>query len=292
MAYNAATGVETSYQQGYVKGLRLYVRATGLDPALPGYSHEAGLAAWVRQGLASRNPHVRNTRFEGRPAWALTLRFAPADDLYRSYGVRVDVVVDRATGLVLQVTRYADSPDRWTSIESIHNLKIGAAAMRENFEVSKPAGAQAVSHDYGFRRVAPSGAAGVVGYRPLLPGDTGGRALVDFAVARVNSLRLLPGLEAPVYRDVASARYGHGLDSVVVSMRRGRVSDLPVMFEGLSARTVRVTRGPLAGEIVYLSTSPANPGYLAGFHDGLIVQVLAPSAREATAIAESLTVVK
>jgi len=287
VAYNARTGVQTSYQQGYVKGPGLYVTATHLDPAVPGYSPEAQLAAFVRQALVARNPHVENTSYDGRPAWKLTLRFTPGDDFYDSYGVRVDVVVDRATGLVLQVTQYADSPDRWTSIESIHNLKIGTSATPADFTLPVPAGAQVIAHDYGFRRVTVSEAAGIVGYRPLLPKDTGGRPLVDFAGAKV-SKQSLDGFYAPAYHDVASARYGRGFGSFIVSTRRGRVTELPGLFEGLSARTVKLTRGPLAGEIVYLSTSPPNPGYLASFHNGLIVQVIASSAHDAMAIANSL----
>ncbi|HUO69297.1 MAG TPA: hypothetical protein VMU39_00855 [Solirubrobacteraceae bacterium] len=287
IAYNAKTGVQTSYQHGSVKGPGLYVTATNLDPSVPGYSPEAQLAAFVQQALAAKNPHVKNTTYDGRPAWQMTLRFTPGDDFYDTYGVRVDVVVDRATGLVLQVTQYADGPDRWTSIESIHNLTIGASANPADFTIAKPRGAKAISHNYGFRRVAISEAAGIVRYRPLLPKDTGGRPLVDFAVANVSNQSLY-GVHAPAYHDVVSARYGRGLGSFAVSTRRGNPTELPALFEGSSARTVKVTRGPLAGEIAYLSTSPPNPGYLAASHSGLIVQVTAPSAHDALAIANSL----
>jgi hypothetical protein len=287
IAYDAKTGVQTSYWHGFVDGRGLYLRATNIDPATPRYSPEAQLAAWVRQVLAARSPRVGNTSFEGRSAWKLTLRFTPGDDFYDTYGVRVDVVVDRATGLVLQVTQYADTPDRWTSIESIHALRIGGATTSADFTVQEPAGVRTVNHDYGFRRVAVAKAAAIVGYRPLLPRSTGGRPLVDFAVASASRLGFA-GVRGPVLRDAVSARYGRGLDSVVVTTRRGHLADQADLLQGISARTVKLTRGPLAGDNALLSTSPPNPGYLTAYHHGLIVQVFATSAREALAIAESL----
>jgi hypothetical protein len=141
VAYNAKTDVQTSYQQGGVKGLRLYVRATHLDPGAPGYSPEGELAAGVRQAVAVRDPQVRNVSFNGRSAWTLTLTFGPGEALYVTYGARVDAVVDRATGLVLQVTRYAYSPSRWTSIETIDHLRPGARTTAADFRIPEPAGA-------------------------------------------------------------------------------------------------------------------------------------------------------
>jgi hypothetical protein len=290
IAYNAATGIQTSYERGEVKGRVLYAKATHIDPAWRPYSPEAQLAAFVAQALAARSPRVHDTTFDGRTAWSLTLRFTPGDDFYDTYGVRVDVVVDRTTGLVLQVTQYAEAPTRWTSIESIRNLKIGAPTTASDFSLAIPAGARVVTHDYGFRRVPVSRAPAIVGYRPLLPTLTGGRPLVDFAVARTSDQQLVPGLSAPRYRDVVSARYGRGLDSFVVSTRRGRASDLPELFQGISAHTITLTRGPLRGAIAYLRTSP--PGYLAVFRNGLVVQVTAPSANQTVAIASSLAATK
>jgi hypothetical protein len=185
------------------------------------------------------------------------------------------------------VTQYADTPDRWTSIESIHGLRIGGPTTPADFTVPKPAGVRAVDHDYGFRRVAVGKAAAIVGYRPLLPTATGGRPLVDFAVARVSRLGLA-GARGPVLRDAVSARYGRGLDSFAVSTWRGSRAELADLIQGVSARTVQLTHGPFEGALVYLSTSPPNPGYLVGFRDGLIVRVSASSARDAIAIAESL----
>jgi len=286
-AYDASTGVQILEFAGGWVGLHLYVEANNLDPAQSTRTPEALLAAWVQHALAAHSPRVTNTGFEGRPAWALTLRFTPGDDFFDTYGARVDVTVDKATGLVLQVTQYANSPDRWTSIESIHNLQVGTPTTAADFTLPQPVGARVVTHDYGFRRVLVAQAAAIVGYRPLLPTKTGGRALVDFAVAKASSQKLLPEMVGtPVYRDVVSARYGRGLDSFVVSMRHGRPSD--VVPGGISARTVTLSGGALAGETAWLSTSPPDPGYVAAFHDGLVVQIHAFSTRDALMVANSL----
>jgi hypothetical protein len=287
VAYDASTGVQTSIMDwGGATKLRLYLTATHLDPAWPGYSPEAQLAAWVRQALAVGNPRIENASFDGRSAWKLTLRFTPGDDFFDTYGARVDVVVDQATGLVLQVTQYADSPDRWTSIESIHDLKVGTPTTPADFELAKPDGARAISHDYGFRRVPVATAAEVVRYRPLLPTYTGGRPLVDLAVAKFSSWRLLPEMTAPVFREVVSARYGHGPTSFTVSTRRGPVGDAVL---GLTGHTLTLTGGALAGDTAWLSTTPPEPGLLSAYHHGLVVQVHAFSGREALAVANSLT---
>jgi hypothetical protein len=289
-AYNASTGEQILEIAGGVKGLRLYVKAINLDPAQSTRTPEAQLAAWVQHALAARNPDVTNTNFEGRPAWALTLRFRVGDDFFDLYGTRVDVTVDQATGLVLQVIQYANSPDRWTSIESIHNLQVGTPTSTADFTIPKPAGYRSVTHSFGFRRVAVTKAAAIVGYQPLLPTDTGGRTLADFAVAKTSSLKLLPEFDAPVFRDVVSARYGSGLDSFSVSTRRGPASD--VVPEGISAQTVTLSGGALAGETAWVSTSPPDPGYVAAYHDGLVVQVHAFSTRDALMVANSLTQAK
>ena len=290
-AYNASTGVQILEFAGAVKGLHLYVKATNLDPAQWTRTPEALLAAWVQHALVARNLHVKNSSFEGRPAWALTLRFTPGDDFFDTYGTRVDVTVDKQTGLVLQVTQYANSADRWTSIESIHNLQVGTPTTAADFTIAKPAGFRSVTHNYGFRRIAASGAAAIVGYRPLLPTRPGGRTLADFAVAKTSSQTLLREMVGtPVYRDVISARYGSGLDSFSVSTRHGPASD--VVPEGISAQTLTLSGGILAGETAWLSTSPPDPGYLTAYHDGLVVQIHAFSTHDALMVANSLAEAK
>jgi hypothetical protein len=288
IAYNASTGVETSAGSFLDprSGVPLYIRASNLDPAAPPtYGPEARLAIWVKGALANRDSRVRETTFEGRAAWELSVRFSPGVARYDAYGARIDVVVDRTTGLVLQVTQYAYDTERWTSIQTIRKLKVGEPTIPADFTVPRPSGAREVAWDHGFRRVTVSDAATIAGYRPLLPTDTGGRSLGDFAVAKTENVPF-PGF--PVYHDVVSARYGTGLDAVTVSTRRGTEDELPGLLSGADTRTIHVQQGPLVGEPGFVTTSPLERALLVAYHDGLVVQVSAPSGAEAIAVANSL----
>jgi hypothetical protein len=287
IAYHAAQGVETSFGSLLVdsRGRPVYMRAVNLDPALFQYVPEAQLGAWVQGALAERNPRVRDVTFEGRAAWKLTATFRPGDNFYDVYGARLDVVVDQETGLVLQVVQYAYGTDRWTSIASVHDLKIGEPTSAGDFTVPKPRGAVELSHDYGFRRVPVAAAAASIGYRPLLPTNTLGRSLTDFAIATTSKFPF-PGI--PIRHDAASARYGRGAAIVTVSTYRGPVSDLTSLLPGVDARTVRPTQGPLVGGVAYVTTSALSAAVFVAFADGLLVRITAPSANDALTIANSL----
>lgn len=287
IAYDASTGIETSF--GTLANM--YIRTLNLDPAAPTYGPQERLGTWAQGALGDSNPRVETVTFAGRPAWELTVRFTPGEWLYDTYGIRVDVVVDQATGLVLQVTQYAYSPDRWTSIEAVHDLEIGGPTSAADFTVPKPAGAREIIHDFKFQRVPSRAAAAIVGYRPLLPTDTLGRRLSDFAVAKTTNPVPIPGL-VPSYRGVVSARYGSGVDSVTVSTRRGRLDELPRLVEGLSFRPAHLTSGALAGDEAYISTSPLSAAFFAAFHHGLLVQVSAPSVTAAIRVAQSIRAVR
>ncbi len=319
IAYNAATGVETraffsSCAPRATPGSSCtssdtrrpsgtYIRTFNLDPASVTYGPEGRLGVWVQGALTDRDPEIKNTTYEGRPAWELTVTFIPGQNLADAYGVRVDVVVDQQTGLVLQVTRYAYDTERWTSIESVHDLKIGAPTSAADFTVPKPAvrlrcpypfrGSCEIMLDVKFRRVPIAAAAAIVGYPPLLPTNTLGRARSDFAVAKTTSLAL-PGTGSPVLHDVVSARYGDGPDSITVSTRRGRFNELLTNtgLEGGSARPLKLTRGPFAGDDAYVSTDPLQAALFAAFHRGLIVGITAPSAQDAITVAQSMRPVR
>ena len=148
-----------------------------------------------------------------------------------------------------------------------------------------PAGAKVVRHDYGYRPTTPTGVKAIVGYEPLLPADTGGRVLTQLAASKRSQLAFLPEMQSLIYRDAVTARYGDGLDAITVSTRRG--SRLEIVPE-LSAKTITISRGPLAGSTAYVSTSPTVPGYLSTYHGGLVIEIKAPSADDALAAAESL----
>jgi hypothetical protein len=226
---------------------------------------------------------------QGRPAWELTVTFSLGQNLAESYGVRVDVVVDQETGLVLQVTRYAYDTERWTSIQSVRNLEIDAPTTAADFTIPKPSGVREIHWDVGFRRVPIVDAAAIVGYEPLLPTNTLGRARTDFAVAKTTNLAP-PEWGSPEIHDVVSARYGDGPNSITVSTRRGQLSELLTNtgLEGASARQVKLSRGLFAGDYAYVSTDPLRPTLFAAYHRGLIVRVTAPSATEAITVARSI----
>src|SRR5436309_2872233 len=233
----AATGVETRF-------FGIYLRAFNLDPASVTYGPEGRLGAWVQGALADRDPKIKNTTYGGRPAWKLTVMFMPGQRLADGYGVRVDVVVDQQTGLVLQVTQYAYDTERWTSIESVHDLELGAPTSAADFTVPKPAGVRKIVFDVRFRRVPVAAAAAIVGYPPLLPTNTLGRARSDFAVAKTTYLAP-PESGSPALHDVVSARYGDGPNSLTVSTRRARLNELLTNtgLEGGTARPLKLTRG-------------------------------------------------
>jgi len=287
-AYDASTGIETSvFPAG--RGEVVYLRATNLDPVqladnLP-YAH---LGAWVQGALADRDPRVREVRFDGRPAWKLTVTFTPGESFYESYGARVDVVVDRDTGLVRQLVQYAYDTNRWTSIATVRELELGTPTTAREFTLAKPARAKEISHDYGFQRVPIPRAAAIIGYRPLLPTNTLGRSLTDFAVARTSAFPF-PGI--PVRRDMASARYGRGAAAIAISSYRGPLVDLTSILGVLTAETVHPTQGPLAGGVAYASTSPLSAAVVAAYADGLLVRITAPSTSDALTVANSLRAV-
>jgi outer membrane lipoprotein-sorting protein len=283
VAYDAGADVMTML--GTLGSSVFYVRATGNNPASTGFRPEHELATWVLHALGSGDAHVTETALGGRDAWALTLEFTPGDDYYDTYGARVDVIVDRETGLLLKLTQYANDPAYWTSIETIRNLQLDTPTSPRDFAVAVPPHVKVIDYDYGFERATPAEAAAIVGYEPFLPTNTGGRSLDQLAAAKRSQLAFLPGIEAPIFRAAITARYGSGLDAVTVSTRRGKPLDI---VPELTAKTIEISRGPLAGTSAYLSTSPTVPGYLTAYYDGLVIEIDAPSAREALAAAESL----
>jgi hypothetical protein len=293
VAYDAAKGVETRFSAAGSSSTggtsRIYIRSFNLDPGYITYGPEGQLGAWVQGVLRGRDPKIKNTTYEGRPAWELTVTFTPGQQLADGYGVRVDVVADRETGIVLQVTQYAYDPERWTSIKSVHNLEIGAPTSAHDYTVQKPAGSPEIVWDMKFRRVTPASAKAIIGYSPLLPGNTLGRTLSDFAVAETTNLAP-PESGSPAVHDAVGARYGNGPNAVTVSTRKGRLDELLTNtgIAGGSARPLKLTRGAFVGDYAYVSTDPLRAAVFACFHRGLIVQISAPSAEDAITVAESM----
>jgi hypothetical protein len=287
VAYDTTTGVETSFATPIgPTGRPIYLRAVNLDPVLLEYAPEARLGIWMQGALTDDGTRVSEVVFDGRAAWKATATFEPGESLYGLYGARVDVVVDQGTGLVLQVTQYAYDPGRWTSIATVRDLEIGEPTGAVDFTVPKPSQAVERFHDYRFRRVPVEAAAATIGYRPLLPSDTGGRPLTDFAIAKETHYPF-PGL--PARHDVASARYGSGAASITVSTYRGPVSDLTMLLPGdADNETVHPAGGPLVDSVAYVSKPTLSAAVFAAFADGLLVRITAPTTEQALAAASSL----
>jgi hypothetical protein len=297
IAYNAATRVETRFTAAGSSSTggesRLYMRALNVDPAYATYGPEGRLGAWVQGALRGHDPEIKNTTYDGRSAWEMTVTFTPGQQLADGWGVRVDVVADRQTGVVLQVTQYAYDTERWTSIQSVRNLEIGAPTSADDYTVPKPVGSPELSWDMKFRRVPIAAARAIVGYSPLLPGNTLGRARSDFAVAKIANLAP-PESGSPAIHDAVGARYGNGPNAITVSTRRGRLDELLTTtgIAGGTARPLKLTRGPFVGDYAYVSTDPLRAAVFACFHRGLIVQISAPSAQDAITVAESMRPVR
>ena len=154
------------------------------------------------------------------------------------------MIVDRETGLLLRLTQYEDDPGYWTSIETIRNLELDTPTSPADFTLPVPAGTRVIDHDYGYAPLTRSEAASLLRV-PAAPADRHRRApLATLAGAKKPSLAFLPDMQAPVYRDAVTARYGSGLDAIVVLSRRG--SPVEVAPE-LTARTITIGRGPLTG---------------------------------------------
>ncbi len=292
LAYDAKTDVETSVGLFRdAQSRRLYIRASHPDPTgtlnvTAGHNPLEELARRVLGALAEQNPHVQTAQFTGRSAWELTLLFTPGTGLYDTFGRRLDVVVDQQTGLVLQLRQYAYSVQRWTALATVTHLEIGGSSAPSDFTVAKPADAVEVDYDYGFRDVVAADVEARVGYRPLLPKTTLGRRLSELAVSEKTTFPV-PGGNAPVFKDVVSARYGDGPGQITVTTWRGRVFDLA----DLGGSTVHLKGGALIGDNTNLDQSQVGGAAVNGFHKGLIVRVSAPSAQQALTIATSLRAV-
>ena len=171
----------------------------------------------------------------------------------------------------------------------MHDLKIGEPTHESDFTLPKPTDAHVRAHDYGFRDVSLAHASTVVGYRALLPTDTLGRSLSAAAVANTMTWPF-PGIAK--YHDVLSVRYGIGPDSIAVSTRRSTATERQFGGPTPFGRPVRLDAGALAGDSGYVSASPLHAALLTAYHRGLIVDVHAPSTREALVVANSIRAAK
>ena len=155
--------------------------------------------------------------------------------------------------------------------------------------MAKPASVREIAQDDGFRRVARR-RRGIDRRLPATAPDQHARTLTQRVAVAKTTHELPPELGTPALHDVVSARYGDGPDSITISTRRGRLNELLTNtgLQGSGARRLKLTRGPLVSDYAYVSTDPLRNARFAAYHQGLVIQITAPSAHDAITVAESL----
>jgi hypothetical protein len=292
-AYGAAAGTEVILGDPHV-GDRPYVRR-GLAPAAPD-AHpfdelfQRSLGAVVRALRAGDSSSVREIRYRRRPAWALRVA-VPVNKLGYS-GDRIEVVVDRASGLPLR------SRETFRG-RLVQDLRLAHLRVDRDVRIALPTvpgGSDPLVTDDGFRRTAASAVAGAVGYAPLLPSWVPhGFARAETVTARVAQVTGNEGMN-PRSRDVVSAAWRRGLDRLVVTTRRVG-PDRQAWEDPLSAgegyvttpEAVRFTSGALAGTRGQLLVDPRATPHVWALAGPLVVTVSGDLSRaELLRVASSL----
>ncbi|HET9443254.1 MAG TPA: hypothetical protein VFO65_08015 [Acidimicrobiales bacterium] len=220
MAYDAASGraVVVSGPAPYLPEPFAEVR-TGLVPGPP----DAGLAYWsglrwdlsdyVAGQAAAGNPDIEEVRFLGRPAWSLSTAVAPHQ--LAETGDRLDVVVDRETGLVLR--RVERRGDQVLQRDEVTEVAVLDRVDRSAFDPPLPAGVEPVTHDQRFRPAAPGSTARLAALSGL-PAPEGYRPARAWVLEGEGDPT---GVEAsnPPSTDVAVVEYADGWRRLYVSLR-------------------------------------------------------------------------
>jgi hypothetical protein len=295
-AYEARQGIERAITTSAVAGVggRFYAVRVGLAPGPPddGPSDsllDQQLGAVTRALATAHDPRVRETQFEGRPAWELDVEVAP--NTLEPDIDRLSVTVDRATGFPLHVL--ATLAGHFRSELRLDKLEIDAPLARGTFTVRFPPHAEVLRTDAGFANVDLAHAANVVGYRPLLPARVPDGFRLAAAVAAKSAEPTGPGQANPLSRGVVSLSYRRGLEQIVVTTRlRGhaRWRD-PFAVQGLplSGEQMRLDRGALAGSAAAVVVDPRTVPHLWVVTDRLVVTVSGDLNREELiAVADAL----
>jgi hypothetical protein len=304
IAYDASTGVERSLNPSASMGgdtlfpaERRGIAPGPPDPGPSSWSLPRDFGAFVRALLAAQDPRVREVRYDGREAWRLDVAVLPNAVVPQFSGDGFEITVDRATGIPVRVVE--TKRGAFFRELRIENLAVDREIPRETFTIDFPAGAEVGRSDDGFRR--PGGlepVAGLVGYRPLVPGSVPeGYELAEVAVAPGRGFPT--GAEAgnPDSADVVSLSYRRGLDQFVVTTRLRHVPGFPDIWddpfrgEGLVWEPERIVarRGALSGVELNLVIVPRTIPHIWGLTDELVVTVSGDLSRaELLQVTESL----
>jgi len=220
-AYRVATATETTLNDPLANG-RPVVRR-GLAPGRPdGGPTDLGLrrqlAAVAQALLRAGDQRIRSTRYQGRRAYRLSV--PAATNLNAEPGVtadRMQVVVDRATGLPLQVRE--SYRGRLIMERRIQSLRVNVPAPAAAFSLQTPSDADVLRFDEGYRRVTPAQAVKRAGYSPPLPRWLpAGFVRAQTYTARRSGRTGNEGAN-PVSRGVVSTVYRRGFQAVLVTSR-------------------------------------------------------------------------
>jgi hypothetical protein len=279
VAYDAGTGVVRSAQRSSSAGgdTLFYAERRGVAPGPPDEELPivpAEYGAYVRALLASDDPRVVGTVYDGRPAWRLDVPLEPNELVPQFSGDELRVVVDRGTGFPIRVVERRDGA-------ILHELRIDDLGVdrpvpRDAFRPAFPSGAEPAVTDEGFRRVALSELARAAGYRPLVPAWLpDGYRLAEAAVGQGG---------------IVSLSYRRGLDRFLVTTRRAAGGDPLAAPPGVRVVPKWVAlRGALAGGEAELVLAPRSLPHVWAEADGLAVTVGGDLSRaELIRIAESL----
>ncbi|HEU5476260.1 MAG TPA: hypothetical protein VFU64_00330 [Gaiellaceae bacterium] len=298
--YDAATGVVRSAQHSASLGggTVFYAERSGVAPGPPDQGPPSWVlpeqyGAFVRAALADSPSWVRETTYEGRPAWRLEVRTTPNAIVPDVSGDHLAITVDRASGMPVRVV---ESKHGAVLRElRIEDLTVDPELSARTFDPRFPAGAEVTRTDDGFRRTPLGDVAAVVGYRPLIPSwRPPGYRLAGVAVAREAAPTGKEGSNPPS-RMVVSLDYQRGIDRFLVTTRlrgHGTWSDPLASPEGYvdSANENPLTGGALAGAEAHLVISTHSSPHLWALTDDLVLTVGGDlSRKELIRIANSLT---
>jgi hypothetical protein len=290
VTYDAERGVQRSLNpsESLGGGPLFAAERTGIAPGPPDPGPidpilENDYGAFVRALLAADpgDPRVRETTYEGRPAWRLDVPVAVNQIVPEHSGDQLAVWVDRETGIPVRVVEQKNG--RPLDELRIEKLAVDEPLPRETFALRFPEGMEVMRSDEGFRRVELGDVADAVGYAPLVPAWVPeGFELAEVAVSPGPGFPT--GVEAgnPLSTDVVSLSYRRGLDQILVTTRLRHVPGSPDVWsdplatgEGYVDEPERVflRRGALSDVEANVLIVPLNVPHLWAQTDDLVVTV-------------------
>lgn len=305
VAYDAEQGVQRSLNPSESLGGDAHLFAaerTGIAPGPPDPGPidpilQNDYGAFVRALLAADDLDVRETVYEGKPAWRLDVPAAVNQIVPEHSGDHLAIWVDRETAIPVRVVEQKNG--RALDELRVEKLVLDEPLPRTTFSLRFPEGMEVMRSDEGFRRVALDEVAGAVGYDPLAPAWLPeGFELAEVAAA--------PGAGNPTgteggnppSTDVVSLSYRRGLDQILVTTRLRHVPEWPDAWSDPLAtgegyidepESVRLRRGALSDVEANVLIVPLNVPHLWALTDDLVVTVSGGLSRvDLVRVAESL----